>query len=219
MKIDVLCTSEDHPVVPHLQSWCEAQSAHDAQLHFDLDALRGGDILFLISCSVLISSEIRQRYGHTLVLHASDLPKGRGWSPHIWEIIAGADAIVLSMLEAEDAVDTGAIWAKLNLNIPKTALFDEINAILFDGETRLMSKAIEMISNGEAATPQDEGRASYWPKRTPADGKIDVDRSLADQFDALRVADPDRYPAFFEHRGARFEISLRRIADGDGNDH
>lgn len=215
MKIDVLCSSEDHPVVPHLKAWCAAQEGHDVALHFDLNTVRGGDVLFLISCSVLVGEDIRKCYGNTLVLHASDLPKGRGWSPHIWEILGGADTITLSMLEAEDAVDSGAIWAKLCLDMPKTALFDEINTTLFEGETALMSKALDMITNGEAPAPQDRDEASYWPKRTPADSEIDPDLSLAEQFDALRVADPDRYPAFFNHRGARYEIALRRVKDKD----
>lgn len=218
MKIDVLCSSQDHPVVPHLEAWCKARADHDAQLHFDLDSLRGGDILFLISCATLIGSEIRQKYRHTLVLHASDLPKGRGWSPHIWEVIGGADAIVLSMLDAEDAVDTGAIWAKLHLDIPRSALFDDINAILFEGETALMSKALDMVENGEAPVVQNDEDASYWPKRTPADSEIDPNQSIAAQFDALRVADPERYPAFFVYRGARYHISLRRVSNEESHE-
>ena len=44
-------------------------------------SVRPGDILFLISCSERIGDAYRQKYRHVLVLHASDLPKGRGWSP------------------------------------------------------------------------------------------------------------------------------------------
>ena len=66
-----------------------------------------GDILFLVSCSEIVKKDIRMKFRHTLVLHASSLPKGRGWSPHIWEILNGADQIVISLLEAEDKIDSG----------------------------------------------------------------------------------------------------------------
>ena len=74
--------------------------------------LAGGEILFLVSCNEIIGKDVRDRYMATLVIHASDLPKGRGWSPHIWQIIEGKKEIMVSLLEAEDAVDSGAIWAK-----------------------------------------------------------------------------------------------------------
>jgi len=56
---------------------------------------------------------------HTLVLHASALPKGRGWSPHIWGIVQRDDYITLSLIEAEEEIDTGRIWKQKRINIPK----------------------------------------------------------------------------------------------------
>ena len=66
--------------------------------------------------------------------HASDLPKGRGWSPHIWQVLEGKQEIRVSLLEAEDAVDSGAIWHQNKLVIPQSALWDEVNEALFDAE-------------------------------------------------------------------------------------
>src|SRR5665647_3845143 len=91
MKISILCTDQNHPVIDSLQAWIDdiSSKGHSAILVFDKADLRGGDILFLVSCSQLIRDAERKKYKATLVLHASDLPRGRGWSPHIWSILDG----------------------------------------------------------------------------------------------------------------------------------
>ena len=53
------------------------------------------------------------------MIHASDLPKGRGWSPHIWGLINEAQQITISLLEAVDKVDSGDIESNVEL-IKKT---------------------------------------------------------------------------------------------------
>ncbi|MHA7834814.1 MAG: formyltransferase family protein, partial [Algiphilus sp.] len=146
---------------------------HDTALVCDKSHLRGGDVLFLISCSQIIRRKERERYAHALVIHASDLPKGRGWSPHIWAVLEGADELVVSLLSAEDSVDSGDIWEKQNVAIPKHYLYDEINAALFEVEIKLMDKALEMIDEGGRPAPQSFDEISYYPRRTPEDGEID----------------------------------------------
>src|SRR5690554_2181102 len=102
MKITILCTSREHPVNDWLYRWKEKQQQHSVSICRDRQELPGGDLLFLVSCSQIVDAQARRKYRYTLVLHASDLPKGRGWSPHIWKLIEGAKSITVSLLEAED---------------------------------------------------------------------------------------------------------------------
>ena len=145
----------------------------------------------------------------TLVIHASDLPHGRGWSPHVWEIINGATDITLSLLEAEDKVDTGDIWKKTIVSIPKTALFDEINELIFNAELELMDFA---IANYNTIKPKKQSNidSTYWPKRSPKDSEIDVNKAISEQFDLIRICDPDRFPVFFYKNGERFNITIKK---------
>ena len=53
------------------------------------------------------------------------------------------------------------------------------------------------------------GEASHYRRRRPADSRLDPERTLAEQFELLRVVDNDRYPAFFEWRGRRYELNIR----------
>ena len=168
-----------------------------------------GDILFLISCSDIISKLERGRFKKTLVVHASDLPHGRGWSPHVWEIINGATDITLSLLEAEDKVDTGDIWKKISVPIPKTTLFDEINELIFDSELALMDFAIENYNTIEPRK-QPNVVGTCWSKRSPKDSMIDINQTISEQFDLIRVCDPQRFPAYFYKDGVRFNITIEK---------
>ncbi|MEM7718483.1 MAG: formyltransferase family protein [Pseudomonadota bacterium] len=211
MIVDVLCSDPRHPVVPFLEAWVQKENAeHEAQLFFRLGDLRGGDVLFLVSCSEIVTPETRSRYRETMVLHASDLPNGRGWSPYVWELLAGAEQITMTLLRAEDPVDTGAIWAKRAVDIPKALLFDEISERLFMAEIDLMSHGLTLVSAGAVPEPQATDGATYWPKRQPTDSRIDPAKSLAMCFDQIRIADPHRYPAFFDLHGQRFYIELKK---------
>lgn len=218
MRIDILCSSPDHPVTACLRRWIEERSTnHDIALLRNTQELRGGDVLFLVSCTEIVEKMVRNRYSNALVLHASDLPEGRGWSPHIWAVLEGAREIVVSLLNAEDRVDTGDIWGKRRFPVPPHALYDEINAALFATELELMDHAIDMIESGQAPTPQSAERSSTWPRRTPEDSEIDPVRPLSELFDAIRVADPHRYPAFFRLRGHIYTIQLKKVGE-DGQD-
>ena len=195
---------------PHLANWCEHHRVeHNVTLTDSLDGLAGGDLLFLISCSRIVGPDVRRRYRHSLVIHASDLPEGRGWSPLVWMVLEGRSSIVVTLLEADDPVDSGKIWAKRRIHLEGHELHDEINNALFNVELELMDFAVEQCDVIKAQ-PQDDRQASWYPRRRPEDSRLDPERTLASQFDLLRVADPQRYPAYFELRGHRYEITIRK---------
>ena len=215
MKVSVLCSSASHPVYPHLENWVKRSgAAHDVELVQKKAELSGGDVLMLISCHEIISAKDRQRYRTSLVIHASDLPEGRGWSPHIWQILEGKHDIVVSMIEAEDQVDIGAIWAQQHLVLEGHELCDEINEKLFAIELALMDEALAKVES-RGPVPQDGRTPSYYRRRTPEDSRLDPNRPIADQFDLLRVADPARFPAFFELRGHRYVVRLEKAGAAD----
>jgi methionyl-tRNA formyltransferase len=212
MNISVVCSDNSHPVYLPLKNWCERQAgSHVVELVTRVSELSGGDLLFLISCSEIVPKRVRDRYRTSLVIHASDLPSGRGWSPLIWQILEGRSKIAVTLLEAGDAVDSGSVWQKSWLEFAGTELYDELNEALFTAELDLMDFAVANIDQVQP-TPQQADGKTWYPRRRPEDSKLDPRRSLAEHFDLLRVSDPRRYPAYFEYRGEVYEIFIKRRA-------
>lgn len=189
-----------------LKGWA---GRYGARLVERIDHAGSGDFLFLVSCGEIAPASLRARFRHVLVLHASNLPTGRGWSPHVWHILRGANELTLSLLSAENPVDSGAIWKQLTIPLDGTELCTEVHDRLFAAELELMDWAVDNCDHTEPR-PQ-EGEPSYFPRRTPHDSRVTPDQTLSEVFDLLRVSDPTRYPAFFEHRGARYALELRRM--------
>jgi methionyl-tRNA formyltransferase len=213
MKISLLCSDSSHPVYSYLSGWMnDNKTKYEIQLINRISEVKdNGDILFLISCSEIITAKHRDKFRYTLVLHASDLPKGRGWSPHIWDIANGSNELTLSLLNAEDSVDTGDIWQKMKIKLTGSEVYDEINDLLFNAELTLVSWACEQIDNAEAL-PQLKinNTKNYCRQRTPNDSELDPDRSISSQLNLLRVCDPNRFPAYFYHNGQKYIVTVTR---------
>ena len=60
------------------------------------------------------------------------------------------------------------------------------------------------------AQPQEKRDATFYARRTPKDSELNPAKTIAEQFDLLRVADSQRYPAFFYYRGHRYLIKLEK---------
>jgi methionyl-tRNA formyltransferase len=211
LRITILCSSETHPINQYLFDWTSKNGTeNEISIARKKAELQGGDILFLISCNEILKQEDLDRYGKTLVLHASDLPLGRGWSPHIWQIVGGATEITMSLLEAAEKVDRGDIWNKLQVPVSRGALWNEINHALFEAELQLMDFAVKAYHTVRPKPQSADITPTYYPKRTPADSKLDPSKSIEEQFDLIRVCDPERFPAFFELHGRRYVIRLER---------
>jgi len=210
MKITLLCTNKNHPVMPYLEEWQSRMNVeHDVDIVDSKEKLSCGDILYLVSCSQIIGINERKKYGVSLVLHASDLPKGRGWSPYIWSIIKGMTEIIVCVIEANDSVDTGDIWLRKKITLQGHELLPEINEILFRVELDLMTEVVEQFDKIKPKTQLGDP-GSYMPRRTPEDSRLDPSKSIAEQFDLLRVVDSDRFPAFLDFRGVRYILKIEK---------
>ena len=212
MEITILCGSEQHPINQSLLEWKERKKEkHKINLIYQKEELKGGDILFLISYPEKIIEKQRSKFKKTLVVHASDLPKGRGWSPHIWEIISGHDEITITLLEAEDEIDAGDVWKKNIVRISDSSLYEEIDQIIFREEINLMDYAIMNFNNIKPISQKLMGEPTYYRRRKPIDSELDPHKNIAEQFNLIRVCNPDRYPAFFKLNGCTYQLQLKKV--------
>ncbi len=217
MRIEIICSDDRHPVRPFLDRWHSRHSStHDISIVNAPAQLAGGHILFAISCSDILRPAHRGLFRHSLVVHASDLPRRRGWSPHVWAILEGEPRITVSLLTADDPVDSGLIFHQEQFDVSPADTLEEINAKLFEAELALMDWA---VANIDTAVPRKQfGDPTYCRRRTPDDSRLDPDQSIAAQFDILRLADDRRFPAFFDLHGHRYALALTKMETSEEED-
>jgi methionyl-tRNA formyltransferase len=119
---------------------------------------------------------------------------------------ARRDHLTVSLPAADDPVDSGAIFTREIVPLAGTELYDEVHRKLFEAELRLMTWALDPRDRVPPTAPT--GTPTYWRRPTPADGRVAPEASFAEAFDLLRETDPERYPAFLEHRGRHYLIRL-----------
>ncbi len=197
--------------------WCkqlvdEINSTGDnAELCRDIDQLTEKDVSFFLSCHTIVSESQLALSRKNLLVHASDLPRGRGMSPLTWQILEGLDNIPVCLLEAGARVDSGAVIYRESLSFEGHELIDEMRERLgrlsLDLCLRYLSEAD--IPEGN----EQQGDASYYARRNAQDSELETSSSLAEQFDLLRVVDNQAYPAWFEYRGHRYRLRIDKISD------
>jgi methionyl-tRNA formyltransferase len=175
----------------------------------------GNDVAFLLSCEKIVGKALLRRSRNNIVVHASALPQGKGMSPLTWQILEGKDDIPLSLFEAEEKIDAGAIYLRDTVHYRGTELLDELResmgAKILEMCVRFASEYPAIVSRGQPQT----GKATYYRRRIGEDARLDPHKTLAEQFNLLRIADNERYPAFFDWQGRRYvlRISASNIID------
>jgi methionyl-tRNA formyltransferase len=213
-NISIIISSEDHPINLWIDSWLREQSDDlNVEIIRSPAEAKGGDICFLISCTDILPIAVRELYSSVLVIHASDLPEGRGWSPHIWHIIGGGEKITVSLIEASEKVDQGDIWKKYCYNIPDYFLYDDIISIVNQAHVDLMDYAINNYGIVRPTPQSLEIKPTYFQRRTALDSEISPFKTIEEQFDNIRVCDSNRFPSFFHLRGKKFKIIVERYDD------
>jgi methionyl-tRNA formyltransferase len=173
-----------------------------------------GTLAFFLGCGQLVPEPILRRNRHNLVVHESALPAGRGWSPLTWQILEGKNEIPVTLLEAEGAVDSGKIYLRETMRFTGCELVDELRRTQA-GTTITM--CLDFVARYPGITEQGReqtGEASYYQRRSPASSKLDIDKTIAEQFNLLRVVDNERYPAYFSCAGETFLVSIKKAPKG-----
>ncbi len=132
------------------------------------------DILFSINYLFIINKEIIEYSKlYTLNIHGSLLPKYRGRTPHVWAIINGENKAGATVHEINIGVDTGDILLQKEVEITKENTGAEVLKKYNSLYPELIDETIRIILKREVSLRiQDDSKATYFGKRTPADGEI-----------------------------------------------
>jgi len=126
-----------------------------------------------------------------------------------WQILEGASRIPITLFEAVAQVDAGPIYLQRQIDLHGHELVDEWRALQARATIRLGLEWLDRYTEVIGQARLQQGEASHYQRRRPADSQLDPQRSLAEQFNMLRVVDNQRYPAFFHWGGRRYSVQVR----------
>ncbi|CAM3789244.1 formyltransferase family protein [Ectopseudomonas alcaliphila] len=205
----------DSWIIPYARKLVEIlrEKGLDAAFADSADKVRVGWINFMLGCTRIVDDDVLQRNKHNLVVHESNLPEGRGFAPMAWQILEGKRQIPICLLEASDAVDAGDVWIRDMIALDGTELCDEWRVL--QGE-KTIQLCLRFVNEYKVLAPlKQEGAPSWYVRRRPVDSRLDIDKSMRDQFNLLRIVDNERYPAYFEVDGQLYTLQIFKARGGD----
>ncbi len=206
MVIQVLVDNPGSWLIPYAEKLVEKlkELEHESRLITHHNQVVSGDVLCLLGCERIFKKLDLNR--HNLVVHESDLPEGKGWSPLTWQILEGKNRIPVTLFEAVEQLDAGTIYGQKIIELTGTELLPEIKHKQGLATLDLILDFVEKFPNNKGK--DQEGESSFYPKRTPKDSELDPFKTIADQFELMRVCDNERYPAYFNFRNKKYTIKI-----------
>lgn len=208
MKITIIVDMPDSFYLSYIHELLEKLRArgHDVVYISDPKDIRRGDCLFLLGCRSILSKDQLKLNKYNVVLHPSKLPEGKGSAALIWKISEGENELYFTLFEANEKIDSGDIYYQEKIVLEGHELSDEIRYKQAMKAFDIVLKFIDSYPNVHGK--KQEGKSTFYPKRTPKDSEVDINKTIREQFNLFRVVDNERYPAFFKYKGHIYIIKI-----------
>ncbi|EMB2347275.1 MULTISPECIES: bifunctional UDP-4-amino-4-deoxy-L-arabinose formyltransferase/UDP-glucuronic acid oxidase ArnA [Serratia] len=147
-------------------------------------------------------------------LHGSLLPRYRGRAPVNWALVNGETETGATLHKMVKRPDAGDIVGQQKVAIADNDTALTLHKKVLEAAQAVLKEQLPKLKNGTATfTRQDESQASYFGRRTPADGEILWHKS-AKEINNLVRAVTEPYPGAFSYLGQRKLIVWRsRVLD------
>ncbi|KAB5494910.1 bifunctional UDP-4-amino-4-deoxy-L-arabinose formyltransferase/UDP-glucuronic acid oxidase ArnA [Serratia sp. RJAL6] len=147
-------------------------------------------------------------------LHGSLLPRYRGRAPVNWALVNGETETGATLHKMVKRPDAGDIVGQQKVAIADNDTALTLHKKVLEAAQAVLKEQLTKLKNGTATfTKQDESQASYFGRRTAADGEILWHKS-AKEINNLVRAVTEPYPGAFSYLGQRKLIVWRsRVLD------
>ena len=210
MIVQFLIDNQNSWIIPHaikLKEEIIKEFNFTVKLIYNHNDVIKGDILFLLSCIKIFKNLDLNK--HNLLIHESALPKGRGMSPFTWQIIEGKSEIPVTLISVSPELDSGKIYDQKIILLNGSELIDDWRILQFEATGKLIKDFLFKYPNVNGV--EQEGTPTFYRPRNVNDSKLDISKSINEQFNLLRVSDNKRYPAWFEKNGCKYVLQISKI--------
>ena len=206
LKIQLLIDNINSWILPYAESYSKVLSKKGfiskiLNNHLEVE---NGDILILLSCEKKFTDLSKNK--NNLVVHESDLPMGKGWSPLTHQVLEGKNKIPVTLFEADKSFDGGKIYFKKFIDLNGDELIDELREKQAQMTFYLIDKFLRERS--DIIGVKQKGKETFYQSRNHSHTELDINKSILENFNLLRVVDNQRYPAFFIHKNQKYIIKI-----------
>lgn len=141
--------------------------------------VKNQNIVFPISYTKILPESFLNNNELVLIIHASKLPKHRGFSPLQNQILKNKNKIYISLIKAVNKVDEGPIFIQNSFKLNGTELYDEIRSIQGLQFLKIIKKFLNDYP--KVKSRKQVGKGNFNKKRSVKDSKLDIKKSIKQQ--------------------------------------
>ena len=178
------------------------------QFYFSKNYLnvKNQDIVFPLSYTKILPNSFLNKNNLVIIAHASKLPEDRGFAPIQYQILKKKNSFCISLIKAVSKVDAGPICMQNFFKLKGDELIDEIRKIQ-------AMQILNLINNFLLKFPKIKFKkqkviGNFNKKRQPKDSQLNINKSIKQQFNLLRINDNELYPSFFYFKGKKYLLKI-----------
>ena len=205
-KICFLLDKNNNWLLHHCKKFVNINKRHNIKIFYNFRKIFNYDYIFVLGFTKILPDYFLQKNNLIMVIHESNLPKGKGFSPVQWQILKNQNKIPICLIEANETVDSGPILAKSSFNLEGNELNEEIRLKQAVATIKIIKKFLKKFPN--FSQKKQVGLPTFYKRRYPKDSLLDPNKSLKNNFNLLRIADNLNYPAYFIYKGKKYILKI-----------
>ncbi len=164
------------------------------------------NIVFPLSYTKILPETFLKENELVLITHASKLPSDRGFAPLQYQILKNKKKFYMTLIKAEKGVDTGRIFLQNSFTLDGTELSCEIRKIQGSQYLKIIKKFLVRYPNVKSKKQKNKG--NFNKRRYSKDSQLNINKTIKQQFNHLRINDNKLYPSFFYFKGKKYIVKI-----------
>lgn len=164
------------------------------------------NIVFPLSYTKILPEIFLKENELVLITHASKLPSDRGFAPLQYQILKNKKKFYMTLIKAEKGVDTGRIFLQNSFTLDGTELSCEIRKIQGSQYLKIIKKFLVRYPNVKSKKQKNKG--NFNKRRYSKDSQLNINKTIKQQFNHLRINDNKLYPSFFYFKGKKYIVKI-----------
>jgi len=175
------------------------------KIYYNFKKIKNYDYVFVLGYTKILPKIFIERNKLVIIIHESNLPKGKGFSPLQWQILQNKNIIKVNLIKLEPKVDSGDIILTDYLKLNGSELYDEIREKQAEATFQLIEK---FLNKKIIQYKKQKGKETFFRKRNADDSKLDINQSLKKSFNLLRICNNEEWPAFFYYKNHKYILKI-----------
>lgn len=168
--------------------------------------IKNQNIVFPLSYTRILPESFLKKNELVLIAHPSKLPKDKGFAPLQNQILKNKNKFYMSLIKAAKEVDAGPIYFQNSFMLDGTELSDEIRNIQGMQFLSIIKKFLVKYPHIKPKKQIEKG--NFNKRRYPKDSQLNINKTIKQQINHLRINDNELYPSFFYYKGQKYIIKI-----------